>query len=451
MHAKEKTLPIIMTLLCILLQWFAGNDKALSAMPSAERILLPNQLVILVSEDHSLSFVTFQLLLDAGSWRDPEGKEGLANLTAEGIVLGASEHTLSEINEALDFAGAVLDSSCGRDFSTLTLKTLRRNMQEGIDLFLETLTRPAFPSEEVRRTRQIVLGRIRTQQDDPGEVAEKAFRKALYSDSPYGHAMEGDETSLSSIREGDLRAFYETYYRPNIAVLAVVGDITMEEVNAKVVPGLSAWKEREIPETPFKVAFPEAPGTIRIQMPITQANIVLGHGGIKRIDPDYYALSVMNHLLGGGGLGSRLLENIRIGRGLAYSVNSAFVAGRRSGSFQIRLQTKNASAGEAVSLALGEMKRMQEEPVGERELETAKKYLIGSFPLHLVTQGGRAAFFLQAEYFGLGLDYGERYPALIGAVTAPKVQDAARTYLHPKRALLCIVGDQKEIEIQGEK
>jgi zinc protease len=181
-------------------------------------------------------------------------------------------------------------------------------------------------------------------------------------------------------------------------------------------------------------------------MPISQANIILGHKGIKRETPDHYVVSVMNHILGGGGLGSRLMKKIRVEEGLAYSVSSAFITRKRSGSFMINLQTKNESASQAVHLALSEMKRMIKEGVSKKELQTAKDHLIGSFPLRFTTQSGLAALLVQLEYLNLGTDYPERYASLINAVDREAVFEAAGKYLHPEKAVVSVVANTKEVK-----
>jgi zinc protease len=223
-----------------------------------------------------------------------------------------------------------------------------------------------------------------------------------------------------------------------------VGDVTGNEVKTKLLPQLEKWPTAEIPETPFVSTFTKEQKTVKIDRPITQANIILGHIGVKRENPDFYTLTVMNYILGGGGFASRLFEEIRNKRGLAYSVASFFDPGKYPGSFQIVLQTKNSSAREAISLILQQMERIRKEPVSEKELEGAKKYLIGSFPMRLDTQGKLVNFLTQVEYFGLGLDYPERYPSLINSVSQEEVLRVAKKYLDPKNYILVIVASLKE-------
>ena len=417
---------------------------SLHAMPPVQRMVLPNHLVLLTSEEHSLPFVTLQLLIDSGSRRDPSGEEGCSYLTAKGLLQGTSKRTVNQINEELDFMGASLNSSSGRDYATLTLRVLKKDMDKGLDLFMEVLTQPVFPEEEIKREVEKTLAAIQSEEDQPEEVAEKAFLKTLFLDGPYGHPVEGTRESVSKLtREGIVR-FYRSYYHPNNAILTVIGDMTNEELKGKLIPRLEKWPTGEIPKMPFISKFEKEQKTVKVNRPITQANILLGHAGVSRENPDYYAITVMNYILGGGGFVSRLMAEIRNKRGLAYSVGSFFDPGKYPGSFQIVLQTKNPSARDAISLSIQQMERIQKELVSEKEIEGAKKYLIGSFPMRLDTQGKLANFLTQVEYYGLGLDYPEKYPSLIQSITREEVLRVAKKYLDPKKYVLVIVANLKE-------
>ena len=215
-------------------------DGGLQAMPPVQRLVLPNHLVLLASEEHSLPFVTLQLLIDSGSRRDPSGEEGLSYLTAKGVLQGTSKRTVNQINEELDFMGASLNSSSARDYATLSLRVLKKDLDKGLDLFMEVLTQPAFPEEEVKREVEKILAAIQSEEDQPEEVAEKAFLKTLFLSSPYGHPVEGTRDSVPKLtREGIVR-FYRSYYHPNNAILTVIGDITNEELKEKLIPRADA-------------------------------------------------------------------------------------------------------------------------------------------------------------------------------------------------------------------
>jgi zinc protease len=438
----KATLTLLLFLLLSLL--IPLREAVLLAMPRVERIVLPNQLVLLVGEEHSLPLVTLRLLMDSGSRRDPGGKEGLANLTAKGLLLGTSTHSVTAFSEALDFMGASLNSRAGRDNTTLGLRVLKRDLDKGFDLFMEAVIQPTFPQEEIQRQVEKTLAAIQSEEDRPGRIAGKAFQRTLFSNNPYGHPVKGTKESLSHITREALLQFHKTYYHPNNAILAVVGDITIEEVRAKLIPRLSQWPMGKIPDEHFTATFTKGPKTVRMARNISQANIILGHKGMSRKNPDYYAATVMNYILGGGGFGSRLFEEIRVKRGLAYSVASSFDRGKYPGSFQISLQTKNASAQEAISLVRREMERIRREPVSEEELDKAKKYLIGSFPLRLDTQAKLARFITQVEYHDLGFDYCQKYPSYINAVTGEDVLRVAKSYLDPEKAILVVVANLEE-------
>jgi zinc protease len=340
--------------------------------------------------------------------------------------------------------GASLNASSGRDYATLSLKVLKKDLDKGLDLFWEVLTQPTFPEEEVKREVEKTLAAIQSDEDRPEVVAEKTFEKALFLTSPYAHPIEGTKESLSKITREAILQFYRGYYHPNDSILSAVGDITSEEVQSKLWPRMTKWKMGDIPKVPFVSTFTKEQKTVKIDRQITQANIILGHAGVSRENPDFYALTVMNYILGGGGFASRLVEQIRNKRGLAYSVASFFDPGKYPGSFQMILQTKNSSAQDAIALSLQEMKRIREELVSEKELEGAKKYLIGSFPMRLDTQGKLANFLILVEYYGLGLDYPEKYPSLIRSITREEVLRVAKTYLHPENYILVVVANLKE-------
>jgi zinc protease len=309
---------------------------------------------------------------------------------------------------------------------------------------MEVLTQPTFPEEEIRREVEKTLAAIQSAEDQPDEVAEKEFQKTLFLNNRYGHPVEGTKESLPRITRESVLQFFRTYYHPGNAVLTIVGDITSDEVKKKLLPRLALWPVVKIPEKPFQSTFATGPKTIKIDRNITQANIILGHQGVNRENPDYYALTVMNYILGGGGFSSRLVEEIRVKRGLAYSVGSFFDVGKYPGSFQIFLQTKNESAREAITLSLQEAEHIQKKLVSEKELAGAKKYLIGSFPMRFDTQTKLANFFTQVEHYGLGIDYPKKYPTLINSVTREEVLRVAKKYLHPKNTILVIVANLKE-------
>jgi zinc protease len=444
MILKDRKIAPLLSFFIFLLFCLGPLQSRLYAIPAVQKTVLPNQLVVLYCEERSLPFVTLQLLIDAGSSKDPPKEEGLSHMTAKGLLMGTPGHSLTTLNEELDFIGASLDASSGRDYATLTLRILKKDLDIGLDLFMEVLTQSTFPGMEIRREVERTLAAIQSAEDQPEWIAEREFQKTLFLEGPYRHPVEGTKESLPRITRDSILRFFQTYYHSNHAILTVVGDITNDEIKTRLFSQLAKWPKGEIPKKVFESTFAKSMKTIKIDRKITQANIILGHAGVSRGNSDYYALTVMNYILGGGGFASRLMEEIRNKRGLAYSVESFFDPGKYPGSFQIVLQTKNASAREAISITLQQMERIRKEKVSEKELEGAKKYLIGSFPMRMDTQGKLANFLTQVEYYGLGLDYPEKYRSLIGSITAEEVLRVAKTYLHPENYILVVVANLKE-------
>lgn len=414
------------------------------SLPFTERVTLQTGLRLIVSEDHSLPFVTFQLIINGGSRIDPPNEEGLSYITAKGLLHGTTRHTAQHMNNTLDFLGANLSSSSSKDYISVALKVLKKDLVQGFNLFMDAITQPVFPEDEFRREIQRTLGAIKSIEEDPGRLSEREFFKTLFATSPYGHPVMGTGESLARLTRSDLVSFHNTYIRPNQAILVIVGDVSLNEIKKDLMGRLETWFPGEVSKLSHEQPPVSSAKTLTIDRAITQANIVLGNLGPPRNNPDFFPMVVMNYILGGGGFSSRLLTEIRAKRGFAYSVRSAFDFKKYTGSFSVSLQTKNDSAREAISIVLAEMKKIQTEPVTDKELEGARKYLTGSFPLRLDTQAKLASFLAQVEFYGLGNDYNDKYVSHIKAVTKEDVQRVAKKYLNPGASTLVVVGNLKE-------
>jgi zinc protease len=254
--------------------------------------------------------------------------------------------------------------------------------------------------------------------------------------------VQGTIESLDLINRQDIIDFHNTFFAPNNTIMSVVGDISRDELKGLLNKHLGQWKQKNIPSRPLpNISSINNPTVIKVNKELTQANIILGHLGISRDNPDYYAVSVMNYILGGGGFASRLMDNIRDNKGLAYDVHSYFSASKFSGSFQAGLQTKNESANTAIDEVLREMERIRTEPVSDKELQDAKSYLTGSFPLRIDSNSKIAGFALAVEFNNLGLDYVDKYPSIINAVTQEDILRVAKKYLDTKNYVLVVVGN----------
>jgi zinc protease len=420
-----------------------GHSASASLVP--KRSVLDNGLVLLTSEQRALPIVAIELMIDAGSRHESAEQAGLANLTSKLLSFGTKRRNALQISETLDFIGAGLSTGASENVASMSMTILKKDLTTGLELVGEILTSSTFPQGEIDRQKQTILAAIKAKEDDPGAVAGKAFAAALFPQSPYGRPVEGTESSVKGLQQKNLREFFARYYRPNRSILSVVGDVSEQEIIGALKPALRAWSKGAASTAPPAPSRIGAPQMIRVNKPLTQANIILGHAGVPRGHADYYAILVMNYILGGGGFSSRVMDSIRNERGLAYSVYSYFGADKSHGSFQFVMQTKNETAAEAIRLAREEVQRIREQPVSAQELDDAKNYLIGSFPLRFDTNRRIAAFISQVEYFELGLDYPNRYGDLIGKVSREEVQRVAKQYLHPDRLITVVVGNQEKI------
>ncbi len=414
----------------------AGPNQTLG-----DRQQLPNGLVWIFSPQAGLPLVTVQLLIKAGSLHEPGAKAGLANLTAQLLQSGTKKRSAAQIAQEVDFLGAHLKAAGGEDYSTLSLTLLKKDLSPGLDLFQDVLLNPAFLPEEVQRKVSQIKASLKSDEDEPSIVASRAFAKSLFGAFPYGRPVRGTPEGLAAITPKDLAEFHQRYYRPNNAILVVAGDLTAAEASQWVNKIFASWPAAPPPE----LKLPPIPPLndrrlVVLDKDLTQANIILGNLGLARSNPDFYACQVMNYILGGGGFASRLMDNIREKRGLAYSVSSNFAPGLEPGPFAVTLETKNASAAEAVTQVLAEIERLKTSMVTPEELADAKSYLIGSFPRKMDSLDKRAGLMGYVELYGLGQDYPWKYPELIQGLTTADIQKVAQKYLHPDKYLLVVVG-----------
>lgn len=415
----------------------------------ADREVLPNGMTLLYSGKTGLPIVTVVVAIKAGSIVEPAEKAGLANLTADILNEGTKSRSSKEISEAIEFVGGSLGTSGGGDYITVSLSVLKKDIQLGFELLSDIVLNPAFSDAEVQRRKKAIKNSIIQQREEPGTIASKAFAEAVFGKHPYGRPVEGTEESLDRITQEDINAFHQEYYLPNSTIMTVVGDISKSELRSILEKYFMNWQRRDSREISLATpVFEEKPKVIKIQKSLAQANIILGHLGIKRDNSDYYAVSVMNYILGGGGFASRLMDNIRDNKGLAYDVHSSFSASKHGGSFQAGLQTKNESANTAIEEVLKEMERIKTELVSDKELSDAKSYLTGSFPLRIDSNKKIAGFLTAVEYYGLGLDYVDNYKKFIETVTKDDILRVAKKYLNTRNYVLVVVGDLEKAALK---
>ncbi len=423
--------------------------SAHAAEPLGKRIPLGNGMVLLLSEKHTIPMVTINMAIKAGDTAEPEDKPGLASITASLLMQGTKRRTASRISGEIDFVGGALSVSGGDDFASAGLRVLKKDIRTGLDLLSDVLMNPVFDQKEIDRKVKEILAEIQRQKEEPNVVAGEAFAKAVFGRNAYGRTSDDVAAYLPKLTRQDILAFYSARYNPKNTIIAVVGDVTEKEINSLLKEYFKAWQGRE-QALPSPVAPPDRMNTsvIKIDKNITQANIDMGHLGISRENPDYYAVMIMNYILGGGGFSARLMDNIRDNKGLAYDVHSMFSAQKEPGAFTISIQTKNESANDVIAETFKEINRIQAEPVSDRELADAKAYLTGSFPLRMDTYAKIAGMLTSVEMYNLGLDYPQKYPGLINAVTKEDILRVAKKYLHPDKMVIVVVANQEKAKLK---
>jgi len=413
------------------------------AAPIAHREVLPNGIVLLVAERPGVPIVAARVFVRAGAAFEPADRGGLANLTGALLTRGTAKRTGPEIDSAIEFVGGGLEAGASRDGLTASLSVLKRDMTLGLDLLSEVVLGPAFPQEELKRKVAQIQAAIKRSEEDPNTVAARALTRLVYPNHPYGRPVEGTIESVGKLTRDDVVAFYRSHARPDSTIVAVVGDVTVDEARREVVKRFGGWAK---PAAAVPTVPPATPGgtpqSEAITKPLTQATLMLGRQAIRQTDPDYFPLAVASYVLGGGSA-SRLYGRVRDEGGLAYAVYSYVSPARYGAAFSVSSQTRTAEIPKVSDILKEELERMVREPVKDDELALAKDYLIGSFPLRLDTTAKVADFVIAIEEQGLGLDYADRYKASIAKVTAADVQRVARKFFPPDSFSRVVVGATK--------
>ena len=440
----------ILSLVLTVMLSASSDQLAQAADINPVRFVMPNGLTVLVQEQHALPIVQIHALIKAGAAHDPSDKAGLANLVAGLLDEGTTTRSANQIGEQIEFVGGALQAKAGEDFTTASARILKKDIELGFELLADILLHPAFAEHEVERVRSQILGEIQSEKDDPGQVAGKAFKQVVFPSHPYRWPITGTEETLPKIKRADVVQFYTREYVPNQTILTIVGDITADQARAQLAKRFGAWKRGDNIARTFALPHQLEKSVVKlIEKDLTQATILMGHVGISRTNPDYYAVTVMNYILGAGGFSSRLMDSIRDNQGLAYHVGSHFEANLMPGPFIVSLQTRNEAANQAITGVVTELNRIREGPVTDQELSEAKSYLIGSFPLRVDTISKLADVLALVELYGLGLDYFSRYPKLIEQVTKDDVLRVAKQYLHPSRYALVVVANQNKAKVKS--
>ena len=417
-------------------------------LPAVQTATLANGLEIAVVEMHEVPVVDIQLVVDAGSVRDPADLPGLATFTANMLDEGAGRRSALDIADEAAYLGAQLSTSAGYDVATVSLHVPKRRLGPALDLLADVVLRPTFPDSEISRQRDLRRTQIMQQRDQPVVMANLAFPAVVFGSAhPYGRPLNGTEASTEELARDRVARFYEGYYRPNDARLLIVGDVTLADARRLIGERFGGWARADV-----AVASPAAPPAPAARMVYlvdkpgaAQSVVRIGHVGVPRVTPDYFALQVLNTILGGS-FTSRLNQNLRETHGYTYGAGSSFSMRRMAGPFTASASVVTAKTDSSLIEFLKELRRIREEPVPQAELDKAKAYITLGLPGDFETTAGAAAQFRDLLTYGLPLDYYNAYIPRINAVTAADVQRVARHYIDPAHFAIIVVGDKSQVE-----
>jgi zinc protease len=416
--------------------------------PKAATQTLSNGVRMFVVSDNEQPMVTMQLVLTgAGSVNDPAGKPGVANMTTDLLTQGTALRSAQQIAEAVDFVGGTLSAGADKDSASVTISVVKKDFALAMDLLADLLLHPAFKRDELERRRQQALSNLQVQYSDPGYVADILLGRIVYGRHPYGMPGSGTPESLQKIGRDDLVRFWETHFGPASALLACAGDITPEAAFAAADKylGKAAWPGHEP-----KIGVPPSPEVVKGMRIVfvdksdaNQSQIRIGRIGIPRSHPDYIPLYVTNRIFGGG-FNSRLSTEVRQKKGLTYGAYSGFNSYLRAGDFSASTFTRTEATVEAAKLMVDLIATMASGEFGPKELDFARDYIAGVFPIQSETGEQVAARILAVSQYHLPADYNDTYQQKVLGVSPAQVKEMAGRYFDASNLVLVLVGNVKE-------
>ena len=397
---------------------------------------------VLFVEDHNIPMLDVSVSFPAGSSFDSADSAGVASMTQQLLDAGAVGLSEDEISRSMADIGAVFGGSVDQDRASVSLRTLSSDEErnKALDVMSRVLQQPLFSETILTREKTRLIGALKEAETKPESIADKAFQKAVYGSHPYSLPVAGDVASVEKITQQDLKDFYQLHYTANNAVVAIMGDVSRAQAEAiaqQLTEKLSADNTSVIlHKEVLKISASEQ----RIAHPATQSHILIGAPGMSRNDPDYFALYVGNHILGGGGFTSRLMNEVREKKGMAYSVYSYFVPLKQPGAFQIGLQTKKEQADEALKIVRNTLSDFITKGPTEQELLAAKQNIMGGFPLRIDSNSKIIGYLGVMGFYDMPLTYLDDFTRKVEQVTVAQVREVFARRIDPKAMSTIIVG-----------
>jgi len=417
------------------------------ALPPILTRELPNGLKLLIVEHHELPLADFVLLVGSGSTTDPASKTGVANLTATMLREGTTTRKSLEIADQIAYLGINLSPSSSWESSTLSLHTPTAQLDSALALFADVALRPSFPADEFERLRKNRLTDLLRLKDQGPAIANLAFPAIIYGGAhPYGAATLGTEASVKSLSVADLQSYYQTNFKPNNSTLIIVGDVNPAQIEQRINALFGGWQRGNVSQPTYADPPKAAATTVYlIDKPgAAQSSFRIGSVGVPRSTKDYFALSVMNTILGGS-FTSRLMQNLRETRGYTYGASSRFDMRRSAGPFLASAEIVAAKTDSALLEFMKELNGIRQS-VPASELSRAKRFLQLQLPGNFETTQDIAFQLVPVALYGLPLDYYNNYVQNIEAITEADVARVAQQYINPGSLAVVIVGDRKSIE-----
>lgn len=408
--------------------------------PVPERFVLENGMIVHFLPDHHLPVVTFDAIVKTGEVYVPPNKAGLAGITGRTLVTGGTKTLAPEqVDERLEFLGIRLDGSIDDESGEFSVECLSKDVDTALTIFGELLQAPRFDSAKFQLAVDDALEAWRRRNDSPRGITSREFMKLIYGTHPYGRTA--DDKSLNALTRADVMNFYKTYFVPGNVILAVSGDLTREQLDQLLKAHFGGWAKGAMP------TFPHVPvptggeqGVFQIQKDINQTNIMFGHLGIDRHDPDRHALRVLNYILGGGGFTSRMMKQVRSDSGWAYSVGTRFTTADQPGVFYASCQTRSETTTQALALMEWIVSDLLQRGVTDDELATAKESILNSDVFKFVTPSQIVNSYAWQEYHGFPPDQMKQDVEAIKTVTTADVERVAKAHLHPDQFTVLAVG-----------
>ncbi|MGC8745280.1 MAG: M16 family metallopeptidase [Candidatus Saccharicenans sp.] len=424
-------------------------------LPQPEKIILDNGLTVYFYKNSELPLVDFRMIIKgAGTAFEPEGLDGLANLTADLMLKGTKTMGAEAIAEALDFMGARLDISASEEYASVSGDSLSEHFPRLLQITADCLMSPAFKEDEYKKELDRRIDSLKAIKDNPGQALRQYFRKAYFGEHPFGHLATGTDSSLQKLSLEEVKKFYATRFRPDQVLMAVVGDITREKLLEILNSTLGRWPKpataplsTNIPPLPV----PKGKKLILVDKPdATQSYFALGSPGYPAGDKIAPVASLINTLWGGR-FTSWLNTELRIKRGLTYGANSSFQSWKAGGLFAVSSYTKNDKIAEMLDITFDLLKKAKTSGFSQEEVESAKNYILGQFPPTLETNGAKANAYLRVVYYGLGFDYYDKYLKEITITGPESLKKAAQKLLPGNDFVLVVLGKGSEARKLLEK